>query len=294
MHEYVCTLPGGYFDPEGKLHREVALRALGGYEEELITSGLQTPPRQITRLLQRCIQRIGDITTITEEIARDLLVVDREFILLMLRKITFGNVVVAKLACPWPDCLKPIDIDFKIDDVPVSALEDIQPDYACMLYDERLGASREFVFRLPKGRDQEHISHHLDEDESSLLTQLLSHCLLRIERDTQIDAHKVRDLSAAIRANLEIEIEARCPSIDLTMELTCPECSRSFVAPFELQDFFFGEVKTNIELLYREIHYLAFHYHWSEAELMNMPRTRRQRYIDILSSEIEKINDKAH
>ena len=294
MHEHVYTLPGGYFDPNGRLHREVALRALGGYEEELLSSQHLSPAKQVTQLLQRCITRIGDITVINEDVTKQLFVADREYLLLMLRKITFGNKVQAKLACPWPDCLKNIDIDFNIDEVPITTSGDTQQQYSCAIYDETQDRTHEYTFRLPSGRDQEMISEEIGDSEACIVNHLLSSCLLRIDGESCIDAETVRGLSASIRNRLEQEIEKNAPNIDLCMELSCPECSRSFVAPFELQDFFFGEIKTNIELLYREIHYLAFHYHWSEAELLSMPRSKRRRYIDILSSEIEKINDKAN
>ncbi|AQA21988.1 hypothetical protein BTZ20_0501 [Rhodococcus sp. MTM3W5.2] len=47
----------------------------------------------------------------------------------------------------------------------------------------------------------------------------------------------------------------------------------------------------NTDLLRREIHYLAYHYHWSEREIMEMPRHRRQRYVTQLADEIERSHD---
>jgi hypothetical protein len=61
--------------------------------------------------------------------------------------------------------------------------------------------------------------------------------------------------------------------------------------PFDLQRFFFGELRTDSELLYRQVHYLAYHYHWAEPEIMAMPRTKRQKYIELLAGEIERLND---
>jgi hypothetical protein len=61
--------------------------------------------------------------------------------------------------------------------------------------------------------------------------------------------------------------------------------------PFDVQDFFFGELRTSRDLLYREVHYLAYHYHWGEREIMDMPRQKRRIYIDILAEEMGKLND---
>ena len=42
--------------------------------------------------------------------------------------------------------------------------------------------------------------------------------------------------------------------------------------------------------LYREVHYLAYHYHWSESEIMAMTRDKRHTYIDVLADEIDGLN----
>ena len=59
--------------------------------------------------------------------------------------------------------------------------------------------------------------------------------------------------------------------------------------PFDPQEFFFGELRTSRDLLDREVHYLAYHYHWSEQEIMAMPRDKRRRYIVVLADELEKL-----
>jgi hypothetical protein len=45
------------------------------------------------------------------------------------------------------------------------------------------------------------------------------------------------------------------------------------------------------DMLYREIHYLAYHYHWSEREIMDMTRDKRRKYIEVLADEIERLNN---
>jgi hypothetical protein len=44
-------------------------------------------------------------------------------------------------------------------------------------------------------------------------------------------------------------------------------------------------------MLYRQVHYLAYHYHWSEHEILEMPRDKRLAYIEILADEIERLNN---
>ena len=104
-------------------------------------------------------------------------------------------------------------------------------------------------------------------------------------------ASLIEELPPLARLEIERQMEARAPKVDLMMEARCPECGRAFVAPFQLQDFFFGELRTSRDLLYREIHYLAYHYNWSEGDIMAMSRNQRRNYISVLADEIERLND---
>jgi hypothetical protein len=40
--------------------------------------------------------------------------------------------------------------------------------------------------------------------------------------------------------------------------------------------------------LYRDVHYLALHYHWSENEIMCMTTSKRKQYIDLLEDELRE------
>ncbi len=291
MNTQEFTLPGGYIDAQGQVHKTVILDALGGREEELLAEQHDASAMLVTELLTRCVKQIGSIGPMTHDIARALLVADREFILLMLRQLTFGDKVEATLPCPWPDCHQNIDIDFAISSIPITGLSDIAPYYECDLQDEITQANTKIQFRLPNGADLEYLATQQNTNQAKVISQLLQRCISCLGDLLSPSLDDIQDLPANTRAKIEQAMESIAPNLDLTMELTCPECKRSFIAPFELQDFFFGELRTHIDLLYREIHYLAFHYHWSEEELMRMPRRRRRQYIRVLSEEIESMND---
>ena len=120
---------------------------------------------------------------------------------------------------------------------------------------------------------------------------LLARCIRRIGRTENPGYEAVRRLSPTARMEIERQMEMVAPQVELTMEGDCPECGREFAIPFDLQRFFFSELRTGQDLLYREVHYLAYHYHWSEREIMEMPRQKRRKYIEVLADEIERLND---
>lgn len=294
-NQTTCLLPGGYVDSSGLVHREAVLKQLSGREEELLARMAgAVPANLVTQILCHCVLRIGTVTPVTPAVARQLLIADRQFLLLKLREITFGDRVEGTLLCPWPDCGAKVDIDFSTTAVPVRRCENVAPTYFVDLSPEALSASvgipERISFRLPNGDDQEALAPVLAENPAEALTHLLERCL--VVEETSPDEQRLADkLSARARLEIEQAMEAHAPHIQLEMGLTCPECGRAFTAPFDVQDFFFGELKTSRDLLYRQVHYLAYHYHWSEREILEMTREKRLAYIEILADEIEAMNN---
>jgi len=43
--------------------------------------------------------------------------------------------------------------------------------------------------------------------------------------------------------------------------------------------------------LYEEIHVIAMHYHWSEAQILALPCTRRQRYLALIARQFSAKQD---
>lgn len=302
------VLPGGYWDGTGRLHREFELAALTGREEELLaqTRRPQTATL-VTEVLSRCVRRLGEISPVPPEVARQLLVADRHYLLLQLRQATFGDLVRANLICPWPDCGRRVSLDFSLAEVPVEQPRQRAPVHTMTLSAAALhggdaardavnpddAALAEVSFRLPNGADQEELSERLAHNEAEALTLLLSRCVQRIGPSGPPDEHQVAALSALARSEIEECMQQLAPKVEQTMEATCAECGRTFVAPFDIQRFFLGELRTDGELLYQEVHYLAYHYHWGEQEIMEMTRDKRRRYIDVLADAIEVLNSGA-
>ena len=164
------------------------------------------------------------------------------------------------------------------------------PDYTLRGLDRRRGPARS-CFRLPTGGDQEELSPWAARDEAGALTALLRRCVLRIDGAAPPAPEQVDALGPGARAAIEAEMERVAPRVERMVDTVCAECGRGFVAPFDLHRFFFGELRTDRRLLYREVHHLAFHYHWSEPDIMAMARPKRRAYLDLLAEEIERYND---
>lgn len=288
------VLPGGYFDAAGRLHRDFDLAVLTGREEELLTQAHHPRPAAlVTEVLSRCVRRLGDISPVPLAVARDLLVGDRLYLMLQLRRATFGDRVRADLACPWPGCGERVSLDFAISAVPVEAPPQPGPVHVMTLSASAAGRDdREVAFRLPTGADQEELSELVEDNEGAALTALLARCVRRIGTEDNPGEEPVAGLPALARAEIEERMRQVAPSVAQTMDARCTGCGRTFTAPFDIQRFFLGELRSDARL-YQEVHYLAYHYHWAEGEIMAMTRDKRQRYIDVLADAIGALNDGA-
>lgn len=288
-------LPGGYVDTHGVLHRQVELRPLSGRDEELLVGYRRGETASlVTAVLQRCVRRLGTLGAISTEVIRHLLVADRQYVLLKLRELTLGETIRAILYCPWPGCGKKGMVSFSTHDIPVSESLDKGPLYTMQLSAEAAAGmlpSPDITFRLPNGADQEALAPLLAVNEAQALSLLLQRCLYSVGPLQPPDAATIAGLSALARMEIEQQMERLAPQVEWTMESQCPECGRAYAIPFDIQDFFFGELHLSRDLLYREVHYLAYHYHWGERDIMAMPRQKRRAYIAMLAEELGKLHD---
>jgi hypothetical protein len=281
------TLPGGLVDAVGARHRRARLRPLNGFDEEWMHGlpGSTSRAAFVTELLRRCVARIGD-RRLTRGVARELTVGDRDYLVLKLYEVTFGGKAALVLACPHAACGAKMDLDLVIAEIPV----DVKPVEASYLLRveapeeaaEPESRAVEVEFRLPRGADQERIATSDARDPEQARDQLLEACVLRVGSSGDV----ARLLPAWSREALIRAIEDRAPSVEWEMEMICPECGHAFDAELDVVSLLLDEVKRGRASLDREIHLLAFHYHWSLRELYGLTRTRRRRFLRLLADEL--------
>jgi len=261
----VCDLPGGLVLDDGRRLGRAELRPLTGREEEWLTRHAGMPSAHLaTKLLSACFVRLEDVPVNSEMIDK-LLVGDRDYLILQLRRMTLGDRFAAVFSCPA--CKRAMDVEFLAQDISIEPRLQNVTAYTWASED----AQRVVRYRLPNGADQEAVA---DLSAGEAVEALLARCV--------IDDGGA-PLSVEERVAVIAEMDAHAPQIDLELELNCPECGHSFTTPFDCTSFFFSEIRAQSRHLIREVHYLALHYHWSEAEILNLQRDRRRRYLALLN-----------
>jgi hypothetical protein len=250
------------------------LRPLTGCEEEWLAQHQDVPNAiRISRILNACVLRLDDEKP-PRDLARRMLVGDRDYLILQLRRLTLGDRVLAIVDCP--SCRSKMDVDFDAAAIPIESGVHNDATYEIELPRRAGHPSRAVRFRLPSGGDQEAV---LGLDVEAAGERLLERCLL----DSTAVPLAVEEKACVIAA-----MEERAPRVELELELACPECGDVFVMPFDTTAFFLDELRISAGQLLREVHFLAFYYHWNESEILGLVRDRRRAYLSLLSDTLHQ------
>jgi hypothetical protein len=158
------TLPVGFEDEDGRVHRTAVLRKMTGRDEATMADrrNRANGARIITELLGNCLIRLGDVDQPGAGVARSLYSADRQYLLVKLREITFGPEMQATYPCPT--CREATVLVEDLDELEVVSLEDgeLLADVVVELEDgyvDRDGSRyRTISFRAPRGEDEEKIA----------------------------------------------------------------------------------------------------------------------------------------
>jgi hypothetical protein len=199
-----------------------------------------------------------------------LCVPDLDAFILRLRQRLLGDRISADLMCPVAGCGQRIDIDFGIEqflDHHAQAVG-VESDADCEPADEPGWFSPKSVegirFRLPTVADQIAVASRPDAD-----VELAHRCIQPAE---------ISDIDLA---QIEAAMEVLAPSLSSDLEGHCPACGAVVTVEFDARWFCMQELRQRAAYIHQEVDLLARRYHWSEAEILALPRARRAAYADL-------------
>lgn len=275
MSEFEFTLPHGV-NLRGEWTRTGRLAPLTGADEAfLIEQGSQLLPAQrTTALLANCVTHLGQETRITPEHIRALTIGDREALLLNLHRLTFGETLDCVIRCPNPTCGEKMELDLRVSELLHAPYADAGEVYEIEGKDKPAWRAS---FRLPTGEDQENAAVLARNDTEEAERLILTRCLISASTDAPMQS-LLRELPE-VMAELD-------PQAETTLRLTCPVCETAFAQVLDAGDFLFREITDRETSLYRQVHLLAYHYHWGEGEIMALTDHKRHMYLGLLREQL--------
>jgi len=252
QREHDVVLPVGHLDDDGRLHRTATLRKMTGHEEALLADRKlrANGGRLVTELLASCLRTVGDLPA-TRQLAAALTSPDRNFLLLELRKLTFGCELQAGYTCPScretttvVEDLETFSVRVSDAGAPPEIVVDLEDGYEDRAHDAWYCTLR---FRLPTGADEERVAVVARENPAKGTNALLARCLVAAlddgrempqARQEALGTKLIGDLTMGDRARIERAFREQMPGLDLTRELECGSCGRVIRTSLDLTGFF--------------------------------------------------------
>jgi hypothetical protein len=245
--EYEVTLPIGCVDEEGKTRRIAVLRKMTGHEEAVLADRRfqRNGGKLLTELLTSCIVRLGDAAPTRAAVAA-MYSVDRNYLLVRLRSITFGPELPATYTCPG--CGESVQVTEDLDNLPVESLpdgegvDDILVELEDGYFDRDGTIHTALRLRLPVGTDEEAVAGQMRENPSLGKNGLLARCLrglgdLPRPRLEALGPKIMSELTLTDRRRIDRALEDAAPGVDLVRRLECPRCGKAFSASLDMSNF---------------------------------------------------------
>lgn len=260
-------LPGGVRVDDGTMRRDFRFRPLTGHLELMLAdvhAEAATHPVRVTRVLAAALHSVGGANTGIDEV-RGLSVGDRQFLMGRLAAELDASPVWLTPFCHA--CGELYDTSYRPSELPFKPAGAGYPSCELDTPDGRL------CIRVPTGADQEAIADIPDEHVAML--RLLDRLVRPVDDDAPID---VSGLQGETLAAIESTIETMAPEVANELVVHCPRCEaeqRVRIHPYSV-------LERPVNGLLAQVHNIAAYYHWSEQEILALPRHRRKIYLDFI------------
>lgn len=268
-------LPGGVWTDGGEPLRTLVLRPVGEQDQAFLlgTARRLSPARRANLLLERCLGPE------VRHVVPHLTIGDREALLLQLRGLTLGDELECLVTCPRAECGVVMQVHLDVHDVLLPAYAEPRADHEVSV--QQGDAAVVVRFRLPCASDLDRAGELASTDADEAASTLLAACVLEVRvggSPSELDL-----LGEEVVAELERQFAALDPGAEIELALECSECRLPLEVLFDAGTFLLQELDEQAEQLLADVHTLALHYHWGEHEILDLPRERRARYLDLVA-----------
>lgn len=273
------TLPRGLVDADGTRHRDALLLPPDGWLESALAElavgpGSGPAPRVRHTVLAGGVDRIGGHVAPDAAAVATLTRGDTDQLALGLRRAVLGEQIALVLRCANPVCREQADVDLTVDDL---LADDTGPEPEWFRVE--IPGDEPVLLRAPTGADDQAVASVTGPPggrTAALMARLLP--------DTT--AQNWLDRPAPQRNALLLAL-AELPAGPVRhLQVSCPSCGALMEATLDPLVVLARELLAGGDRLLLETHCLAYHYGWSEAEILGLPRSRRWGYLGLLRAQL--------
>jgi hypothetical protein len=230
--ETLVILPGGYVNSAGEVIKTAEVRELTGKDEEFMSKA-NTLSRGFLGLLERAVVKIGDLPS-TAALLDELLIGDRDALLLGIYKATFGPNAQYSVWCSGCEDSKDVTINIDED---IEVVRMANPTFERQFTVK--GKSHTYLVALPTGTTQKELISANEKTGAELSTILLEQTVLEIDDSPVISKLQVQNIGLADRRAIANELAKRTigPKLE-PIQLDCPDCNTKVVVPVNLGTLF--------------------------------------------------------
>lgn len=240
---FEVRLPVGLAGDEG-VHRDAVIRKMTGREEAILADRKfqRNGGKLVTELLAACTESIGGQPADRAAI-RAMTSVDRNYLLIRLRAVTFGSELEARYTCPACGHVELVTED--LDELPVRQADgsmDCEVDLLDGYVDRDGELHTDLRLRLPDGSDEEAVASQMRDNASTGKNALLGRCIVSLgtvprSRIEAMGSRILADLTLGDRRLIDRALAEAAPGVDLTRNLECPDCGHGYSANLDLSNF---------------------------------------------------------
>lgn len=236
-------LPCGYLTKDGTIIREAEIVAMTGLTRKSIArEDIRSNSAKVTDvILLQCLKRIGSVALINNKIINELILGDRDFLLLEIRRLSLGDKITANTECGG--CKKKLDVVFSVNDIPVTGLKDGSfeiRDGVRVFRIQNEVPHVDAVLRFPRGEDQQVYLPTISKNPIEANFKLYAACM--VEWDGKPGPFRpdfFERLPVNVLDVLDGGFSENQPGPDLRQNVSCPECAADIELTFEGSDFLF-------------------------------------------------------
>lgn len=214
--------------------------------KSIASENVRTNPSKITDvILLQCLKKVGSVSLINGKLLNELLLGDRDFLMLEIRRVSMGDIITATVECG--ECNKKIEVKFNLDEIKCKTLAECQSEIVDGIRGFWIKNDEPKVnafFRFPKGEDQAAILPFLQKNPIDANYRLYALCLVQWDGEKKkFNSDFFEKMNTNLLDVIDEAFSENQPGPDLSQTVSCPVCANDIEMTFQGSDFLFRQPK---------------------------------------------------